>query len=120
MSLARAEEAVAEFVEMCLMGQEGRETEEEGREEEGGEGGGPSREGNRLGGNGGGAKEEGSVSAKGGGGGKAGSESDQEGNVALQVTRVDCSLGAVPGLRREDVYTLKFAALQYIELFKLV
>eukprot|EP00624_Nannochloropsis_granulata_P001948 evm.model.NODE_19280_length_10377_cov_23.394045.1 len=121
---------------MCLTGQE--EEEEEGEEEEKEEGR-EDKEG-REGGREDEKEEDAEVAAvpagssapinKGGrgnvkverpsqGGGK-GREGGREGGrvPALSVKSVDPRMVVVPGFVKEDMYTMKFAALQYIELFK--
>ena len=117
---------------MCLTGQEEEEEEEEeeGREEgEGGEGGREEEEEEDAevaavtpGPAAAAVKREGKMkverpSSRGGGGGREGGR--EGGRVpALKVKSVDPSLVTVPGFVKEDIYTMKFAALQYIELFK--
>jgi len=129
-SLADAQQVLGEFVGMCLTSQEEEEEEEEEVRVEGGGGEGGREDDDE--------EEDAEVAALapcpaaaalererkmkverpssrggGGGGGREG------GRVpALKVKSVDPSLVTVPGFVKEDIYTMKFAALQYIELFK--
>ena len=55
----------------------------------------------------------------GGGGGGGGMEEGEEKEMPLKIQSVDPSVLAVPGFVKNDIYTPKFSALQYIELFSL-
>lgn len=126
-SLTDAEQVLEEFVEMCLTGQEEEEEDEGVEEREGREGGNEKEEAVEVAAvsfeSGAAINKDGNLSVKvarpsqGGGEGREGGK--KGGRIpALSVRSIDPCIVAIPGFVKDDIYTMKFAVLQYIELFK--